>query len=86
MTNLQRRLKKLEAGLTDPSGLVPHTQKWLEYWDRQMYLRMTDQLPPGQGVGSIEAVRAVMQYTDDPRSLVASIARNEEDRAGEVSA
>jgi hypothetical protein len=32
MTNLERRLGKLEAQLIDSSGLVPHTQKWLEYW------------------------------------------------------
>jgi hypothetical protein len=31
MTQLQRRLQKLEAGLPDSVGLVPHTQKWLEY-------------------------------------------------------
>ena len=37
MTNLQRRLTKLEALLTDPSGLVPQSQRWLEYWDRQIY-------------------------------------------------
>jgi hypothetical protein len=36
MTNLRRRLKKLEEILTDPAGLVPHTQKWIEYWDRQL--------------------------------------------------
>jgi hypothetical protein len=34
VTNLRRRLKKLEAKLTDPTGLVPHSQKWLEYWQR----------------------------------------------------
>jgi hypothetical protein len=32
MTNLERRLTKLEAHFTDVSGLVPQTQKWLEYW------------------------------------------------------
>jgi hypothetical protein len=43
MTHLQRRLKKLEGMLTDPAGLVPHTQKWLEYWDRQYHLYLTGQ-------------------------------------------
>jgi hypothetical protein len=38
MTHLQRRMKKVEAVFTDPTGLVPHTQKWLEYWDRQYCL------------------------------------------------
>ena len=32
MTNLQRRLKNLEARLfTDQSGLVPHSPAWLGY-------------------------------------------------------
>jgi hypothetical protein len=38
MTNLQRRLPKVEAGLTDPWGLVPHLKEWLVYWDTQYYL------------------------------------------------
>jgi hypothetical protein len=32
MTNLHRRLRKLEALLSDPSGLVPYSEKWLDYW------------------------------------------------------
>ena len=34
MSNLLRRLQKLEARLTDRSGLVPNAQGWLEYWLR----------------------------------------------------
>jgi hypothetical protein len=32
MSNLQRRLKKLEALLTDNAGLVPGSEQWLAYW------------------------------------------------------
>jgi hypothetical protein len=32
MARLERRLRKLEARLTDRSRLVPHTQRWLDYW------------------------------------------------------
>ena len=32
MSNLQRRLKKLEALLTDDAGLVPGSERWLTYW------------------------------------------------------
>jgi hypothetical protein len=35
MSNLQRRLKKLEALLTDEAGLVPGSQRWLDYWLEQ---------------------------------------------------
>ncbi|MBZ5619282.1 MAG: hypothetical protein LAQ69_11255 [Acidobacteriia bacterium] len=73
MTNLQRRLHKLEAHLTDPSGLVPHSRKWLVYWDTQIHDYMTnEQAEPVRF--SVEAVRAVMKFTTDPASLVGSIA------------
>ena len=71
MTNLQRRLKKLEGVLTDPVGLVPHKQKWLEYWDRQFYLYMTGQDRNAIWLTSIAASRAVMKFAgEDPSSLV----------------
>ena len=73
MTNLQRRLRKLEGFLTDSSGLVPHTQKWLAHWDRQIYVFMTDQRQGERPRFPLEAFRAVMKYMDDPRSLVGSI-------------
>lgn len=73
MTNLKRRLKKLEAGLTDPMGLVPHSKKWLEYWDRQFYLYMTGQDLNAVALSSVEALRAVMKYTENPASLVGTI-------------
>jgi len=36
MSNLLRRLRNLEARLTDASGLVPHSQPWLDYWSAKM--------------------------------------------------
>ena len=72
MTNLQPRLKNLEQRLTDPSGLVPHTPSWLEYWDRQIYdYAMSGRWPAV--LFPLEAVRAVMQYSDNPASLFGSI-------------
>jgi hypothetical protein len=32
MSNLNRRLRKLEALLTDDAGLVPGSEQWLAYW------------------------------------------------------
>jgi hypothetical protein len=84
MTHLQRRLKKLEGSLTDPAGLVPHTQKWLEYWDRQYYLYLTGQDLKAIWHSSIAAFRAVMKYAaESPASLVRRIL--EEERASENS-
>jgi hypothetical protein len=65
MTNLQRRLMKLEGVLTDPAGFVPHTQRWLEYWDGQFYLYLTGQDRNAIWLSSIAAYRAVMKYASD---------------------
>jgi hypothetical protein len=75
-------LKTLEESLTDPAGLVPHAQKWLEYWDRQYYLYMTGQDANAIWPSSIAAYRAVMRYAEEsPSSLVRRIL--EENRASE---
>ena len=71
MTRLQRRLKKLESVLTDSMGLVPHTQKWLEYWDRQYYLFLTAKDESSIRLGSVVEYRAVMKHAEEsPASLV----------------
>jgi hypothetical protein len=36
MTNLERRLKKLEAGLIDNAGLVPYSPRWRAVWLERM--------------------------------------------------
>jgi hypothetical protein len=70
MTNLQRRLKKLEGGLTDPAGLVPHSKKWLIYWDRQYDLFLSEKDRNAIWLSSIAAYRAVMKYAhEEPSSL-----------------
>jgi hypothetical protein len=68
MTNLQRRLRKIEALLlTDPSGFVPHSQKWLEYWEHQVELYAAGHLPKGF-LFPLEAVQAVIRNTGDSAS------------------
>jgi hypothetical protein len=36
MSNVLRRLQKLEARLTDGSGFAPHSEAWLEYWKEKL--------------------------------------------------
>jgi hypothetical protein len=36
MSNLYRRLKKLEARMIDEAGLVPHSLQWLAYWTERV--------------------------------------------------
>ena len=49
MSSLSRRLRNLEARLTDTSGLVPHSQAWLDYWtakvDRILSGADSDRIP-----------------------------------------
>ncbi|HEV8414718.1 MAG TPA: hypothetical protein VGQ49_14075 [Bryobacteraceae bacterium] len=35
MSKLHRRLNKLEALITDESGMVPGFQKWMDYWSER---------------------------------------------------
>jgi hypothetical protein len=44
MSNLLRRLRKLEAQLTDHSGLVPHTKPWRDYWSPRIEGLMTGEV------------------------------------------
>ena len=62
MSAIERRLNKLEAQLTDlECGFVPNTQKWLEFWDHQIYKTMIGDGPSCPF--TIEALRAVVAYS-----------------------
>jgi hypothetical protein len=43
MMRFERRLRKLEALLTDRNGIVPYTAGWWDYW-----MAMVDQLIAGE--------------------------------------
>jgi hypothetical protein len=77
MTNLKRRLRNLEAVLTDTSRFVPNSQKWLEYWDRRVYLYMIGEAPLNEPRFPLDAVRAVLRNSDNPGSLVGGIPDDE---------
>ena len=71
MTRIQCRLKRLEGNLSDPMGLIPNTQNWLQYWDRQYHLFLTDQDPDAIRHSSVVEYRAVMKYGgESPETLV----------------
>jgi hypothetical protein len=72
-SRIEKRLQKLEAGLTDTSRLAPHSQRWIEYWDRQFYLFMSGQDPEAIRHSPVDAFCAVRIYADNPASLVGSL-------------
>ena len=79
MTSLERRLRKLEICLTDGSGLVPHSEAWLKYWQREISNYMEDpELRRPKVLFPIEAVRAVMECCTDGESLAGSIREGDE--------
>jgi hypothetical protein len=79
MTHLQRRLRKLEGVFTDPLGLIPHSGKWLKYWDRQYFLFLTGQGENAIRRSSVVEYRAVMKYGEErPDSLVGRYLAEEE--------
>jgi hypothetical protein len=60
MSNILRRLRKLETRLTDFSGLAPQSGAWLDYWSHRI-----DRLLGGEGLGDtgripLEAIDALV--------------------------
>jgi hypothetical protein len=71
MINLRRRLKKLEGVFTDPMGFIPHSAKWLKYWDSQYFLFLNGQDENAIRRSSVLEYGAVMKYGEEsPDSLV----------------
>jgi hypothetical protein len=60
ITNLARRLRKLEKQLTDASGLVPHSEAWRDYWKR----RLEQYLSEGGGI-PMEAIDEIWAVGGD---------------------
>ena len=64
MSNLNRRLRKLEAVMTDEMGLVPGSPQWWVYWFEQLY-RYIDREPGSQNTKvPFEVVRAYTRAAD----------------------
>jgi len=71
MTNLLRRIRKLESVWKDCNGLVPHTKEWLEYWlERLENYEAGDDL---RGL-TLAAVDAIIRLDDESESQVEAIA------------
>ena len=60
MSNLKRRLLKLEARLTDSSGLVPHSQAWRDYWFPKVDRILSGQEPSTPGCIPLEVAHAII--------------------------
>jgi hypothetical protein len=55
----------------------PGSQGWLEYWDSQIYNYMQDpEHRRPKVLFSVQAVHAVLRWSDNPASLVGSISQD----------
>ena len=54
---------------------MPHSPEWLAFWDQQAYNHAVGKDSP---LFPLEAMRAVLQYTDDPASLFGQLCRESE--------
>ncbi len=66
--------------LLDPVGLVPHSQRWLEYWDRQFYLYMSGQDLNAIRRASVDEIHAVWKYAETPASLAGGYIDSQKDQ------
>ena len=60
MTNLQRRLRKLETKLTDRSGFVPHSKEWFRYWNGQMDIFLSGRDENAMDGMTLEVIDAIV--------------------------
>ena len=70
MTNLQKRIQKLEAALIsdEDSGFIPHSEEWLHYWMRWLRDLQDGKQPPGKM--PLAALRAIMASQPESDSTV----------------
>ena len=70
MSNLLRRLRKLESRMTDRSALVPRSEAWLEYWKEKLDRFLSEGDPDhlsGMPLAAIDAIIAEGIHTEQTR-------------------
>jgi hypothetical protein len=70
MLRLRRRLRKLEAQLTDSSGFRPHSQAWLGYWEQRLHAILAGEEPGKPGCIPLEVWDAVALELTPGRSAL----------------
>jgi hypothetical protein len=64
MPNLQRRLQKLEALLTDGADLVPGSPGWWAYWNERLHNFIAGEGDLKDGKVPLEVIRAYIQAAE----------------------
>jgi len=60
MSNILRRLRRLETRLPDLSGFVPHSEAWLDYWSHRIDQLLGGEAQRDTGRIPLEAIDALV--------------------------
>ncbi|HEY4359595.1 MAG TPA: hypothetical protein VGN17_01435 [Bryobacteraceae bacterium] len=66
MINLERRLTRLEALLTDDHGSIPHSPQWRANWTERIDNMLTGEEPHTRGILPLEALDMILAEADCP--------------------
>ena len=69
MSSLSRRIKKLEALMTDDAGLVPGSKQWLAYWTERADKILSGEDEAKGGLIPLEVVDAILETADSRRRI-----------------
>lgn len=75
MSNLLRRVRKLEGRWTDRTGLIPHSPEWFEYWGEKLDRSLAGEDVDLTGM-TIEVMDAFIAAADAEESRTRMEARN----------
>jgi hypothetical protein len=64
MSNIRRRLKKLEASLTDSSRLVRDSEEWFAYWEKIFEGLVAGETPTFPGRIPLAAIDRMIEQAD----------------------
>jgi hypothetical protein len=69
MSNLFRRVRKLEALLTDASGsgLAPHSPEWLDYWESWIERLLNGEAQGKAGRIPLAVIDSIIEAGEDER-------------------
>lgn len=70
MPKLLQRVRRLEAQLTDPSGLAPHSAAWFESWEDILERLMAGEDPTYPGRFPLAVTDRIIERADREDGLL----------------
>lgn len=64
MRSIANRVKRLEMRLTDPTGLVPHSEAWFGHWEGILDRYLAGENPAHPGRIPLEVVDRLAECAD----------------------